>query len=182
MFLFSPGIFTFPAEASLPTTLTSFSSVCLAFSFFLSFFCLLFSSFHVFLHLFLLFHPFIYPFSYFLSSLPFVFSPFSFIFLYFLCFPNILPLLPLPFPHSSPPFLHLLPPPSPPQGVVAAERTRGGQLLEEPKMLPFRANTFSLQVSIQDVPQFLWSIKPFTTCQVTSAERPRVTTPNRNCV
>ncbi|MEQ2251832.1 Netrin receptor unc5d, partial [Ilyodon furcidens] len=50
-------------------------------------------------------------------------------------------------------------------GVVAAERTRGGQLLEEPKMLPFRANTFSLQVSIQDVPQFLWSIKPFTTCQ-----------------
>ncbi len=55
------------------------------------------------------------------------------------------------------------------QGVVAAERTRGGQLLEEPKMLPFRANTFSLQVSIQDVPQFLWSIKPFTTCQVTMA-------------
>uniref|UniRef100_A0A3Q3IDI8 Netrin receptor UNC5 n=1 Tax=Monopterus albus TaxID=43700 RepID=A0A3Q3IDI8_MONAL len=51
------------------------------------------------------------------------------------------------------------------QGVVAAEKTRGGQLLEEPKTLPFRANTFSLQVSIQDVPQFLWSIKPFTTCQ-----------------
>ncbi|XP_029685164.1 netrin receptor UNC5D isoform X4 [Takifugu rubripes] len=51
------------------------------------------------------------------------------------------------------------------QAVVAAERTRGGQLLEEPKMLPFRANTFSLQVSIQDVPQFLWTIKPFTTCQ-----------------
>ncbi|XP_024119737.1 netrin receptor UNC5D [Oryzias melastigma] len=51
------------------------------------------------------------------------------------------------------------------QRVVAAERTRGGQLLEEPKMLPFQANTFSLQVSIQDVPQFLWSIKPFTTCQ-----------------
>ncbi|CAL8248351.1 unnamed protein product [Merluccius merluccius] len=51
------------------------------------------------------------------------------------------------------------------QGVVAAERSRGGQLLEEPKTLPFRANTFSLQVSIQDVPQFLWNIKPFTTCQ-----------------
>ncbi|XP_077417406.1 netrin receptor UNC5D isoform X1 [Vanacampus margaritifer] len=51
------------------------------------------------------------------------------------------------------------------QGVVAAEKSRGGQLLEEPKMLPFQANTFSLQVSIQDVPQFLWSIKPFTTCQ-----------------
>ncbi|XP_054876531.1 netrin receptor UNC5D isoform X1 [Poeciliopsis prolifica] len=51
------------------------------------------------------------------------------------------------------------------QGVVAAETSRGGQLLEEPKTLPFRANTFSLQVSIQDIPQFLWSIKPFTTCQ-----------------
>uniref|UniRef100_A0A3Q3GZV0 Netrin receptor UNC5 n=1 Tax=Labrus bergylta TaxID=56723 RepID=A0A3Q3GZV0_9LABR len=51
------------------------------------------------------------------------------------------------------------------QGVVVAEKNRGGQLLEEPKMLPFKANTFSLQVSIQDVPQFLWSIKPFTTCQ-----------------
>ncbi|KAM6965349.1 netrin receptor UNC5D [Aplochiton taeniatus] len=51
------------------------------------------------------------------------------------------------------------------QGVVATERSRGGQLLEEPKMLPFRGNTFSLQVSIQDVPQLLWSIKPFTTCQ-----------------
>uniref|UniRef100_A0A667Y1L6 Netrin receptor UNC5 n=1 Tax=Myripristis murdjan TaxID=586833 RepID=A0A667Y1L6_9TELE len=47
----------------------------------------------------------------------------------------------------------------------AFQKSRGGQLLEEPKMLPFRANTFSLQVSIQDVPQFLWSIKPFTTCQ-----------------
>ncbi|XP_041757325.1 netrin receptor UNC5D isoform X3 [Coregonus clupeaformis] len=51
------------------------------------------------------------------------------------------------------------------QGVVATETGRGGQLLEEPKMLPFRGNTFSLQVYIQDVPQFLWSIKPFTTCQ-----------------
>ncbi|CAB1322192.1 unnamed protein product [Coregonus sp. 'balchen'] len=52
------------------------------------------------------------------------------------------------------------------QGVVATETGRGGQLLEEPKMLPFRGNTFSLQVSIQDVPQFLWNIKPFTTCQI----------------
>ncbi|XP_033994204.1 LOW QUALITY PROTEIN: netrin receptor UNC5D-like, partial [Trematomus bernacchii] len=51
------------------------------------------------------------------------------------------------------------------QGVVSVERSRGGQLLEEPKTLPFLSNTFSLQVSIQDVPQFLWSIKPFTTCQ-----------------
>lgn len=53
------------------------------------------------------------------------------------------------------------------QAVVSAERTRGGRLLEEPKMLPFRASSSSLQVSIQDLPQVLWSIKPFTTCQVT---------------
>lgn len=46
------------------------------------------------------------------------------------------------------------------------ERSRGGRLLEEPKMMLFKGNTFSLQVSIQDVPRLLWSIKPFTTCQV----------------
>ncbi|RXM93383.1 Netrin receptor UNC5D, partial [Acipenser ruthenus] len=51
------------------------------------------------------------------------------------------------------------------QEVVANEKSRGGQLLEEPKTLLFKGNTFSLQVSIQDIPQFLWSIKPFTTCQ-----------------
>ncbi|MBN3316428.1 UNC5D protein, partial [Atractosteus spatula] len=51
------------------------------------------------------------------------------------------------------------------QEVAAAEKSRGGQLVEEPKTLLFKANTFSLQVSIQDVPQFLWNIKPFTTCQ-----------------
>ncbi|XP_040013532.1 unc-5 netrin receptor Da isoform X6 [Xiphias gladius] len=51
------------------------------------------------------------------------------------------------------------------QEVAVGERSRGGRLLEEPKMLLFRGNTFSLQVSIQDVPQLLWSIKPFTTCQ-----------------
>ncbi|XP_059398089.1 netrin receptor UNC5D-like [Carassius carassius] len=51
------------------------------------------------------------------------------------------------------------------QEVVSVERGRGGRLLEEPKTLLFRANSFSLQVSIQDIPQFLWSIKPFTTCQ-----------------
>uniref|UniRef100_A0A9J7ZEQ8 Netrin receptor UNC5 n=1 Tax=Cyprinus carpio carpio TaxID=630221 RepID=A0A9J7ZEQ8_CYPCA len=49
--------------------------------------------------------------------------------------------------------------------VVTAETSRGGQLLEEPKMLFFKGNCLSLQVSIQDIPQFLWSIKPFTTCQ-----------------
>uniref|UniRef100_A0A8C5GN68 Netrin receptor UNC5 n=1 Tax=Gouania willdenowi TaxID=441366 RepID=A0A8C5GN68_GOUWI len=51
------------------------------------------------------------------------------------------------------------------QEVVVGERRRGGRLLEEPKMMLFRGNMFSLQVSIQDVPQLLWSIKPFTTCQ-----------------
>ncbi|XP_039625180.1 netrin receptor UNC5D [Polypterus senegalus] len=51
------------------------------------------------------------------------------------------------------------------QGVVAAEKSKGGQLLEEPKTLLFKGNSFNLQVSIQDVPQFLWNIKPFTTCQ-----------------
>uniref|UniRef100_A0A8C2CYC1 Netrin receptor UNC5 n=1 Tax=Cyprinus carpio TaxID=7962 RepID=A0A8C2CYC1_CYPCA len=51
------------------------------------------------------------------------------------------------------------------QEVVSVERSRGGRLLEEPKTLLFRANSFNLQVSIQDIPQFLWSIKPFTTCQ-----------------
>ncbi|XP_067340709.1 netrin receptor UNC5D-like isoform X5 [Channa argus] len=51
------------------------------------------------------------------------------------------------------------------QEVAVGERSRGGRLLEEPKMMLFRGNTFSLQVSIQDIPQLLWSIKPFTTCQ-----------------
>ncbi|XP_030623835.1 unc-5 netrin receptor Da [Chanos chanos] len=51
------------------------------------------------------------------------------------------------------------------QEVVSLERGKGGRLLEEPKTLLFRGNTFSLQLSIQDIPQFLWSIKPFTTCQ-----------------
>ncbi|XP_061071561.1 netrin receptor UNC5D-like isoform X2 [Conger conger] len=51
------------------------------------------------------------------------------------------------------------------QGVLAMERGKGGLLLEEQKTLLFKANTSSLQVSIQDIPQFLWSIKPFTTCQ-----------------
>ncbi|CAM4542957.1 unnamed protein product [Leuciscus chuanchicus] len=55
------------------------------------------------------------------------------------------------------------------QGVVTAETSRGGQLLEEPKTLFFKGNCLSLQVSIQDIPQFLWSIKPFTTCQRHSA-------------
>lgn len=52
------------------------------------------------------------------------------------------------------------------QGVVTAESSRHGLLLEEPKTLLFKGNTYSLQVSIQDLPQFPWSIKPFSTCQV----------------
>ncbi|KAM9794472.1 netrin receptor UNC5D-like isoform 2-T2 [Syngnathus typhle] len=51
------------------------------------------------------------------------------------------------------------------QEVAAGERIRGGRLLEEPKVLSFRGNALSLQVNIQDVPQMLWNIKPFTTCQ-----------------
>uniref|UniRef100_A0A3Q3DIS9 Netrin receptor UNC5 n=1 Tax=Hippocampus comes TaxID=109280 RepID=A0A3Q3DIS9_HIPCM len=52
-----------------------------------------------------------------------------------------------------------------PHEVTAGERVRGGRLLEEPKVLSFRGNALSLQVNIQDVPQMLWNIKPFTTCQ-----------------
>ncbi|KAF7687646.1 netrin receptor UNC5D isoform X1 [Silurus meridionalis] len=51
------------------------------------------------------------------------------------------------------------------QGVVTAESNRHGLLLEEPKTLLFKGNTYCLQVSIQDLPQFPWSIKPFSTCQ-----------------
>ncbi|XP_041957074.1 netrin receptor UNC5D isoform X1 [Alosa sapidissima] len=51
------------------------------------------------------------------------------------------------------------------QGVVTTETSKGGQLLEEPKILLFKGNSLSLQVSIQDLPHFLWDIKPFTTCQ-----------------
>ncbi|KAJ3604870.1 hypothetical protein NHX12_026922 [Muraenolepis orangiensis] len=49
--------------------------------------------------------------------------------------------------------------------VAVLECVRGGRLLEEPKTLQFSGNGFSLQVSIQDIPQLLWGIKPFTTCQ-----------------
>ncbi|XP_029693728.1 netrin receptor UNC5D-like isoform X2 [Takifugu rubripes] len=51
------------------------------------------------------------------------------------------------------------------QEVAVGEHSRNGRLLEEPKTMLFRGTAFSLQVSIQDVPQLLWSIKPFTTCQ-----------------
>lgn len=53
-----------------------------------------------------------------------------------------------------------------PQEVVSDERHQGGQLLEEPKLLHFKGNTFSLQISVLDIPPFLWRIKPFTACQV----------------
>uniref|UniRef100_A0A8D2NQX0 Netrin receptor UNC5 n=1 Tax=Zosterops lateralis melanops TaxID=1220523 RepID=A0A8D2NQX0_ZOSLA len=52
------------------------------------------------------------------------------------------------------------------QEVVSDERLQGGQLLEEPKLLPFKGNSCSLQISVLDVPPFLWRIKPFTACQV----------------
>ncbi|XP_061871787.1 netrin receptor UNC5D isoform X4 [Colius striatus] len=51
------------------------------------------------------------------------------------------------------------------QEVVLDERLQGGQLLEEPKLLHFKGNTFSLQMSVLDIPPFLWRIKPFTACQ-----------------
>ncbi|KFQ63014.1 Netrin receptor UNC5D, partial [Pelecanus crispus] len=51
------------------------------------------------------------------------------------------------------------------QEVVSDERLQGGQLLEEPKLLHFKGNTFSLQISVLDIPPFLWRIKPFTACQ-----------------
>ncbi|KAG8141384.1 hypothetical protein E2320_007009, partial [Naja naja] len=49
--------------------------------------------------------------------------------------------------------------------VISGERHQGGQLLEEPKLLHFKGNTFSLQISVLDIPPFLWRIKPFTACQ-----------------
>ncbi|NXK66188.1 UNC5D protein, partial [Sylvietta virens] len=52
------------------------------------------------------------------------------------------------------------------QEVVSDERLQGGQLLEEPKVLHFKGNTCSLQISVLDVPAFLWRIKPFTACQL----------------
>uniref|UniRef100_A0A8C6UHP3 Netrin receptor UNC5 n=1 Tax=Neogobius melanostomus TaxID=47308 RepID=A0A8C6UHP3_9GOBI len=51
------------------------------------------------------------------------------------------------------------------QKVALAEKSQGGRLLEEPKVMVFKGNRLGLQVSIQDVPQLLWTIKPFTTCQ-----------------
>ncbi|CAI5795666.1 netrin receptor UNC5D isoform X1, partial [Podarcis lilfordi] len=51
------------------------------------------------------------------------------------------------------------------QEVISDERHQGGQLLEEPKLLHFKGNTFSLQISVLDIPPFLWRIKPFTACQ-----------------
>ncbi|XP_008954412.3 netrin receptor UNC5D isoform X4 [Pan paniscus] len=51
------------------------------------------------------------------------------------------------------------------QEVVSDESHQGGQLLEEPKLLHFKGNTFSLQISVLDIPPFLWRIKPFTACQ-----------------
>lgn len=62
--------------------------------------------------------------------------------------------------------------PPPLQEVVSDERLQGGQLLEEPKLLHFKGNTCSLQISVLDVPPFLWRIKPFTACQVPAFHLP----------
>ncbi|XP_057242629.1 netrin receptor UNC5D, partial [Malurus melanocephalus] len=51
------------------------------------------------------------------------------------------------------------------QEVVSDERLQGGQLLEEPKLLHFKGNSCSLQISVLDIPPFLWRIKPFTASQ-----------------
>nr|XP_025978142.1 netrin receptor UNC5D isoform X1 [Dromaius novaehollandiae] len=51
------------------------------------------------------------------------------------------------------------------QEVASDEKLHGGHLLEEPKLLHFKGNTFSLQISVLDIPPFLWRIKPFTACQ-----------------
>uniref|UniRef100_A0A8D0AZI1 Netrin receptor UNC5 n=1 Tax=Salvator merianae TaxID=96440 RepID=A0A8D0AZI1_SALMN len=51
------------------------------------------------------------------------------------------------------------------QEVILDEKHQGGRLLEEPKLLHFKGSTFSLQISVLDIPPFLWRIKPFTACQ-----------------
>ncbi|XP_067879162.1 netrin receptor UNC5D-like isoform X3 [Heterodontus francisci] len=55
--------------------------------------------------------------------------------------------------------------PSTLQEVISEERSQGGQLLDEPRTLHFKANSYGLQVSMLDVPQFLWRIKPLTVFQ-----------------
>ncbi|XP_042200470.1 netrin receptor UNC5D isoform X2 [Callorhinchus milii] len=50
--------------------------------------------------------------------------------------------------------------PSALQEVLREERNHGCQLLEHPRTLPFRANSYGLQVSLLDMPQLSWRTKP----------------------
>ncbi|GCC23093.1 hypothetical protein chiPu_0001486, partial [Chiloscyllium punctatum] len=49
--------------------------------------------------------------------------------------------------------------------VMCEERNQGGHLLDEPRTLHFKANSYGLQVSVLDIPQFLWRLKPLTVFQ-----------------
>ncbi|GCB72641.1 hypothetical protein scyTo_0002108 [Scyliorhinus torazame] len=55
--------------------------------------------------------------------------------------------------------------PSTLQEVMSEERSQGGHLLDEPRTLHFKANSYGLQVSMLDVPQFLWRMKPLSVFQ-----------------
>ncbi|XP_048379080.2 netrin receptor UNC5D-like isoform X5 [Stegostoma tigrinum] len=51
------------------------------------------------------------------------------------------------------------------QELMSEEKSQGGRLLDEPRTLHFKANSYGLQISVLDVPQFLWRIKPLTVFQ-----------------
>lgn len=55
--------------------------------------------------------------------------------------------------------------PSTLQEVVTEERNQGGHLLAEPGTIHFKANSYGLQISLLDMPQFLWRVKPLTLFQ-----------------
>ncbi|XP_078284998.1 netrin receptor UNC5D-like [Rhinoraja longicauda] len=49
--------------------------------------------------------------------------------------------------------------------VMTEERNQGGHLLAEPGPIHFKANSYGLQISLLDMPQFLWRVKPLTLFQ-----------------
>ncbi|XP_072122658.1 netrin receptor UNC5D-like isoform X1 [Mobula birostris] len=55
--------------------------------------------------------------------------------------------------------------PSDLQEVMTEERNQGGHLLDEPRTIHFKANSYGLQISLLDIPQFLWRVKPLTLFQ-----------------